>query len=447
MKKRLSIKARITLWYAALLVAICVVAICFLFLISQHAQTVYCRDTLQSAMVVILDEMEVEHGIIEIDSDIDEVPNVYAALFELDGSLVYGRQRVDAPFDQGAVRAVQSGGHSWMILDELVEVPDHAPIWVRLCMSADLSAGVSQTTARMGLLLLPLLAAAALCGGYLITKRALAPVVQMTQTASAIADGGDLSQRSALEGYGADGDELHALADTLEEMLSRLEESFEREKRFTSDVSHELRTPLNAMRTQGEYALSRDLMDEKDEAIARMLEKNEEMRVLVDQLLLLARLEAGSLPMEDIVELAQVIESVAEDLEPVAQERGMRIETALQPVGIRGNRALITRAVANLTDNAIRYGREGGFVRISLESEGGHVLLRVTDDGEGLKQQALAHVFERFWRGDSARSTQGTGIGLSIVQLTARAHGGDAMAESAPGQGSCFTLRLPQNFS
>ena len=447
MKTRLSIKARITMWYAALIVLICVVAIGFLFLISQRAQTVYCRDTLQSAMVVILDEMEVEHGVIEIDADIDEVPNVYAALFEMDGSLIYGRQRVDAPFAQGAVRAVQSGGHSWMILDELVEVPDHAPIWVRLHMSADLSAGVSQTTARMGLWLLPLLAVAALIGGYLITRRALAPVVQMTQTASAIADGGDLSQRSALEGYGADGDELHALADTLEEMLSRLEESFEREKRFTSDVSHELRTPLNAMRAQGEYALSRNSMDEKDEAIARMLEKNEELRVLVEQLLLLARLEAGRMPMEDVVDLAQIIESVAEDLEPVAQERNMHIETALEKALVRGNRALLMRAVANLTDNAIRYGREGGLVRISLESEGGDVLLRVTDDGEGLSQQALAHVFERFWRGDSARSTQGTGIGLSIVQLTAQAHGGDAAAACAPGQGCCFTLRLPQNYS
>lgn len=447
MKKRLSIKARITLWYAALLVLICMVALGFLFLVSRHAQTVYCRDTLQSAMVVILDEMEIEHGVIEIDSDIDEVPNVYAALFDTDGSLIYGRRRVDAPFEPGSVRTVQGGGHSWMILDEHVQVPEHAPVWVRLHLSADLSAGVSSATVRMGLWMLPLMAVAALLGGYRITKGALAPVVQITQTANAIADGGDLSQRSALDGYGADGDELHALADTLEKMLSRLEESFEREKRFTSDAAHELRTPLNAMRTQGEYALSRDSMDEKDEAIARMLDKTEEMRVLVDQLLLLARLEAGSMPMEDDVNLAQMIECIVQDMEPVAQERNMRIETALQEVCVRGNRALLTRAVVNLTDNAIRYGREGGLLQIRLDSENGYALIRVTDDGEGLSQEALAHVFERFWRGDGARSTQGTGIGLSIVQLTARAHGGDAAAESAPGQGCCFSLRLPQKIS
>lgn len=445
MKKRLSIKARITLWYAALIVIICVSAVLVLFRASQYAQTAYCRDTLQSASVVILDELEIEHGVIEIDEDIDEVPNVYAALFDLEGNLVYGRRRVEMPFEEGVVRDARHDDHDWMILDTRIDVQGHEPLWLRLHMSADLSTGISRRMLRLGMWMLPLLSLLALLGGYAITRRALLPVKQMTQAAAAIADGKDLSQRSTLEGYHAGGDELHALAHTLEAMLNRLETSFEHERRFTGDAAHELRTPLNAMATQGEYALTCESLEEKDEAIVRMLEKNEEMRQLVDQLLLIARLDAGQIPMDESVNLRQMLENVAEDLQPVADEKNIRIQTQADEICVQGNRAMLTRAVINLVDNAIRYGREGGYVRIALEKQMDHAVICVADDGVGMSKEALEHVFERFWRGDSARTTQGTGIGLAIVRAAARAHGGDAAAESAPGEGSSFVIALPLN--
>ena len=197
------------------------------------------------------------------------------------------------------------------------------------------------------------------------------------------------------------------------------------------------------MRTQGEYALTREKPEEKDEAIVRMLEKNEEMRLLVDQLLLMARMESGQTHMEDHVDLAALMQDVAQEMEIVAQERNIRMETSLQALSVRGNRAMLTRAVINLVDNAIRYGCAGGFVRMELTREGNEAIIRVTDDGEGLSEDALKHVFDRFWRGDSARATQGTGIGLAIVAAAARAHGGEAQAQSAPGKGSCFIIRLP----
>lgn len=443
MNKRMTVKARITLWYAALIVMICVLAMLLLFGASRHAQRVYCGETLQSAAVIILDEMEIEHGIIEIDSDIDEVPNVYAALFDPQGNLIYGRRRVEAAFEEGTVRNVQQDDHSWMILDTLITVEDHEPVWLRLHTSADLSMGVAQSVMRLGVWMLPLLSVLALCGGYLLTHRALLPVRRMTQAAKAIAQGKDLSQRETLACYSEGGDELHALAHTLEDMLAQLEAAFEHERRFTGDAAHELRTPLNSMRTQGEYALSRKSLEEKDEAIAQMLEKNEEMRLLVDQLLLMARMESGQTYMEDHVDLAALMQDVAQEMEIVAQERNIRMETSLQALSVRGNRAMLTRAVINLVDNAIRYGCDGGFVRMELTREGNEAIIRVTDDGEGLSEDALKHVFDRFWRGDSARATQGTGIGLAIVAAAARAHGGEAQAQSAPGKGSCFIIRLP----
>ena len=394
-----------------------------------------------------MDELEIEHGQMEIDSDIDEIPNVYAALFDANGSLIYGKRRVHLPFAEGEMRRAQTGERSWYVLDTLLIIPDREPVWLRVCMSSELLFSAARATAQAGMWLMPLLALVALIGGYTITRSALRPVKEMTQVASAIADSGCLDERTALNRYERGRDELHALAATLDSMLERLSRAFERERQFTADAAHELRTPLNAMRTQGEYALARTGAEEKDEAIGRMLEKNEEMRLLVDQLLTIARLDAGQMQMEDDAALAPLLARVAEDMEIVAQERGIRMETELEDVHVRGNPAMLTRAAVNLVDNAIRYGREGGSVRVTLVQEGQDAVIRVKDDGVGIATEALEHVFERFWRGDSARSTAGSGIGLAIVQAVAQAHGGSACVQSEAGSGSCFAIRLPKKNS
>lgn len=448
MKKRLtlSVKARITLWYAVLLVAICVLAVLLVLGISEHAIDTYSRDTLKSAAVVLMDEMEVEHGMLEIDTDLEEVPNVYASLFKEDGALIYGRRRVNLPFEDGAVRQTQWSGHSWYVHDVKLDIPERGGVWLRLYLSSDVSAGVYDALAHYGVWLLPLLGLVALGGGYLITARAFRPVKEMTQLASSIAGGGDLSRRVATE-EGRSGDELHTLAATFNAMLERLQHAFEHERQFTSDAAHELRTPINAMRIQGEYALTQESGEEKDEAIVRMLEKNEEMHALVSQLLMIARMDAGQTPLADPCDLAQMIMQAAEDMQPVADERGVRIETQIpaQPCIVQGNRAMLMRALINLTDNAIRYGKENGLVRIALQADEEDLRMTVSDDGPGIDQADLPHVFERFWRADSARTSQGTGIGLAIVRAVARMHGGEAYAESGMGKGSSFTIRLPKN--
>ena len=443
MKGKLSVKVRLTLWYAALTAMIGACALYIMSAVSKRAQMDHCTHMLESAAVIIMDEMEIEHGIVEIDADIDEVPNVYASLYALDGELIYGRRRVETPFEPGVVRPVSQGAHSWVILDTRIDVPEHEPMWLRVHMSSDLTADMGRRLMRIGFWLIPLLILLAVAGGYAIAHHALLPVREMTHAAASIADGGDLAGSRTLSRYEAGSDELHALAKTLEDMLSRLDASFEHERQFTSDAAHELRTPLNALRTQGEYALSCSSVQEKDDAIARMLERIEAMRQLIDQLLLIARLDAGQITMEDEVPLAKLISDVAQDMEPLAQERGIRILTAFDDAVVPGNRAMLTRVVVNLADNAIRYGREGGEVRISLSRQGADAVISVEDDGVGIAAEALDHVFERFWRGDLARSTPGTGIGLAIVQSAVRAHGGSVHVKSDAGSGCCFTVRLP----
>ena len=437
--KRLSVKARLTLWYALLLLLICALSALALLSAAERTERAYCLKMLENAATMLVDELEYEHGELEIDSDIDDVPNVYASLFEEDGRLIYGRRRVDLPFEDGAMRRVQSGGHDWYVYDLRLAYAERADVWLRLYTSMDVSQSAWLSMLHYGFWLFPLLAVLALAGGYLLTARAFRPVRRMTELAVSIASGGDLSRRI---GPGGAKDELHALSAAFDGMLERLERAFKRERSFTSDVAHELRTPMNAIATQCEYALSRGDAGEKDAALERILEKNEEMNALVRQLLLIARMESGQMERGDECPLDVMLADIAEDMGPVAAERGIRIEAELCPCAIRGNRAILARAFVNLVDNAIRYGRAGGRVALRMELTPAQVAVSVADDGCGIAREDLPMIFERFWRADGARSTPGTGIGLSIVKTAVEAHGGSISVDSAPGKGTAFRILL-----
>lgn len=441
--KKLPIKVKITLWYALLLLTICTISLWMLFGAAQRSVTRYCEDTLVSASIIIQDELEVEHGYLEIDDDIDDVPNVYASLFEEDGRLVYGRTWVDLPFEDGVVRTAEGRENSWYIYDTRISVPEWENIWLRLHMSANELTGMRQAAWHYGLWLLPLFVLIALAGGHAITARAFRPVKQMSDVASSIVNARDLSERIAVDAE-ADGDELHHLSLTLNGMLERLEHAFRREQQFTSDAAHELRTPLNAIITQGEYALSRTDEDEKNASIEQMLARAGDMNAMVHQLLMLARLESGQMERNDVCDLQQLLLGLAEDMQPVAEERGMVIAAELAECTLSVNRPMLTRAVINLMDNAIHYGRENGRISLALDVAEDEVRISVTDDGGSLSEEELRQVFVRFWRADASRATHGTGVGLSLVQSIAKAHGGSVEAESRLGEMTRFTIRLPK---
>lgn len=436
---RLTIKMRVTLWYACLLLLICLLLFTVMNLAANGAAREYCRQTLQNALTMVKDELEYEDGRLEIQSGIDEIPNVYATLFRADGSVLYGRQRVPDAFEEGVMRRTTYGGHSWYILDERLEYREGEEIWLRVYTSTDVSWDAQLSMLRYGFWFFPLLAAFALAGGHALTARAFRPVKEMTALAGSIAGGEDLSRRI---GLGGGKDELHALSDTFDAMLERLERSFHRERRFTSDVAHELRTPMNAIRTQCEYGLSREQASQKDEAFKRILERNEEMDALVRQLLLIARTESGQMPRDDHFRLDEMLEQVAEDFVPVAAERRMRIQTQLTPCPAVGNRALLARAFINLLDNAIRYGREGGEISVKMALAPQEVSVTVENEGDDISPEDLPKLFDRFWRADASRTTPGTGIGLSLVKSAVEAHGGSVTAQSGEGM-TRFCVRLP----
>ena len=282
-----------------------------------------------------------------------------------------------------------------------------------------------------------------LAGGWLLVERALRPIAVMSSTAQAIS-ASNLSQRIDVAGTES---ELSPLARVLNNMLDRLEDAFEQQKRFTADASHELRTPLAVICSQAELALARERSgDEYRQALATCAGAAQRMRTLVNGLLTLARADAGMLQLTSApFDLKTCTEECAGLVQPLAAERGITVDLDLEEVDWTGDVQRIAQVITNLLSNAIRYNRDDGRVNVRLRQEDGAVVLAVADTGIGIPEAELGSIFKRFYRVDKARSREmgGTGLGLAICQSLVAAHGGTLECASELGRGSTFTLRLP----
>ncbi|GAB4456360.1 MAG: hypothetical protein Kow0070_06290 [Anaerolineales bacterium] len=285
----------------------------------------------------------------------------------------------------------------------------------------------------------PILALLAGGGGYFLAARALAPIDKMTVTARKIS-AEDLSAR--LEVANRE-DEVGRLAQTFNEMLARLEDSFRRERQFTSDASHELRTPLTAMQAiLGMMRAKRRTPAEYEQALDDLNEEADRLRSLVENLLRLARGEKQTLHFE-AVNLSLLLQDVAESLRPLAEARRLTLRCDL-PADLRvwGDSDELIRLFVNLLDNAIKYTERGEVTLRATQSEQG-VEVTVADTGPGIAPEHLPHIFDRFYRVDSSRSQHGAGLGLAIAKEIVRAHEGEIEVSSKIGEGTIFTVRLP----
>jgi heavy metal sensor kinase len=298
---------------------------------------------------------------------------------------------------------------------------------------------------------LPLTVAIAVGGGYLLMRRGLKPVDEITRSAEQIT-----SRNLSLRLPAPDtGDEIERLSIALNRMIARLDESFQYIRRFTADASHELRTPLTVLRGELEaiaqrpqYPQHTGLDSEARDTIGSLLEETERLSRIVESLLAISRLDAGEAQMEQVnFDLAELAATTTEQMRLLAEDKNLSLVCETNgAVEIEGDRARLKQVVVNLLDNAIKYTREGGEARVSVRSENSRALLEVADTGIGIPAEALPHLFERFYRVDRARSRQmgGVGLGLAIVKSIVAAHGGQVTVESEEGRGSRFRVELPQ---
>jgi heavy metal sensor kinase len=288
---------------------------------------------------------------------------------------------------------------------------------------------------------------AAPVGGYVLARRATRPVAQIISTTRRL-NPAHLRERLPIRGTR---DELDRLSQTINSLLDRIAEYLRQNREFTANAAHELRSPLTALQSSLEIALNADrTTEEYKELLSVLLEECEQMRVLVNQLLVLAEGDAGRLRLHPrAVRLDQLVARSLEMFRAVAEAAGVELSAGrLEPAVILGDGSRLWQVVNNLIDNAVKFTPAGGRVSLALFFEGDGCVFEVADTGIGISAEDLPHVFERFYQGDKARDREtparGLGLGLSICQAVVAAHGGTVEAVSTQGRGATFRVRFPE---
>ena len=291
---------------------------------------------------------------------------------------------------------------------------------------------------------LPLAVIIITTGGYLLVRRALTPVEQITRAAERITQY-NLSERLPVSNTR---DELEQLSVSLNRMITRLDDAFQNSKRFVADASHDLRTPLTILRGELEILAEDSRLPSKlRDRVGSMLEEVMHLGKIVEQLFTLSRLDTGEVPSEwTCFDLGELAKTTAEQMSLLAEDKGISITCEVgQSTPVKANQVRFKQVVVNLLDNAIKYTPAKGAIHLRVATVNGHASLEVADNGIGISPENLPHVFERFYRVDSSRSSnaESAGLGLAIVKSICTAHGAEVSVQSQVGVGSAFCVRLP----
>ena len=386
-----------------------------------------------------------------------EVNGYFLRIVRGDGSTVYisGTPK-DSSFDPSRIplpterrraeysrQVATSGGYRLLIGGIVLTNSDGKQYWVESGLSdqriEDVLHGLSETLA----IYMPLIVSLAVVGGYWLMRKSLSPVADITRHAEGITST-NLSERLPVI---KTGDELERLSISLNHMIAGLESAFQHIARFSADASHELRTPLTILQLELEGIVQHPrLAPELVDQIGSALEETHRLSRIVENLLIISRLDAGEACIEKVpLDLGELVSSTADQMRLLAEEKSVSLRCDVsQDVWIEGDKARLKQVIVNLTDNAIKYTPAGGQVTIAVRATEAGALLAVADTGVGISAEALPHVFERFYRTDKARSRDsgGAGLGLAIVKSICSAHNAEIRVLSTEGQGSRFIVQI-----
>jgi heavy metal sensor kinase len=443
-----SIRIRLTLWYAAALAAIILIFALGIYLfvrssLLQQTDRQLGKDFATVARVVTDEPAEInelaKHGSVNL-FQVFEGNEVVA---ETDDWSRTGLEKASAGNIGKPWSWKAPNGLPYRLRQATVTSIGHAYL-VRVAEDEQTLRQSLESLALILIIGIPVALALAVIGGYLLAGRVLAPIGAMAAKAGEIT-AERLSERLPVEDPQ---DEFGRLAAVFNRTFARLEDSFERLRRFTADASHELRTPLTAIRSVGEVGLQEHLDAAAcREVIASMLEEADRLTKLVDSLLTLSRADAGTASIRrEPTDLSALAREVVECLQVLAEEKEQRLTVdAGEPVSALIDPTTLRQALLNLVDNAIKYTPARGRMEVTVRRMGSDAVIQVADDGPGIAEEHRERIFDRFYRIDTGRSREmgGTGLGLAITRWGVEVNGGRIELESAEGHGSIFRIVLP----
>lgn len=462
--RKFSIRTRLTLWYAGILAVTFALFAACLWLAVQHSIYRTVDADLRSRLEALkhyISEQEHEGEESDLQRELSEDADAVAATALIritgdGGGWVYRSQgalswpdlpalRTNLP-PAGRISNVQIRGESFRILSAPARI-GVMEIGVPLRQFHD----VQRVFTWIVLAASPALLLLASLGGYWMSGRALRPVDDLVQQADRIS-AQNLKERLPVIGTG---DELDRLSQTLNRMLARLESAFRRILAFTADASHELRTPVSIIRTTVEVTrLKPRIPEQLDSAWDAIVKQTDRMKLLLDDLLLLARADAdSSVRMGEIIDAGDIVRETCAEMKMVAEAEGLALTLeAPKQCTMVGDADDLRRIVSVLLDNAVKYTPAPGRINVTLEQQGpadssGSIAIAVRDTGVGISENDLPHIFDRFYRVSKDRSRQsgGAGLGLSIARHLIESRNGSIRVESTPGQGSAFYVVLPRS--
>ena len=459
MKKNTSIKARITIWYMALMFVMISVVLASVGMLSYRLSTANMENELKLQVTQIAEKVRMritDDAFFSVENN-EEFKNV--TIYRGNGQYVAGQYDYyldDIEFKDGKLRRESVDGKEYLVYDIFKSaapknaapentVPQNQSrgFWIRGAESVAYTKTLGHSVLVSLLIIIPFILILTALGGYYITKKAFLPVNNIIYTANEIYLKNDVKKRIPVN-PDAHEDELDKLSLTLNRMLDRIEGLIAQEKQFTSDASHELRTPISVILAQGEYLL--DIAeDEKQRELAQdIVTKAKQAAKLISRLLTLARIDNNSLKLsKEKVDLHLIVDIVAQNMREAADKKHIELITHIdgEPM-IYADESLITSAISNLVSNAIKYGKESGYVMISVSEISGNVEIAVKDNGKGIANEQLEKIWTRFYRVDDVRSDEygSCGLGLSMVKSIVELHGGRVEVHSVLGEGSEFKI-------
>ena len=440
----MTIRKKMAAWYSIFFLVLMILLALIIFFTVRCFLYKDAENTMQTNAAKLLAAIEIEDNNVML-IDHTAASDCNFTVFTASGEIFYdntGWENLNyEPTKWDEIAEITIDGEDFLLLDTQIKDENMVVGHLRVILSTNLIERTMSSISILFILFISVSIIIVVMGSLSIAGAALKPIDRVTQTAQQISQL-DLSKRIDVR---ETDDEIGRLIKTFNEMLVNLESAFIREKQFSSDASHELRTPLSVITVHAEEALHGEkTIAEYREALEQIVFESKKMNKIITQLLTLTRGYENKLAVsKEKFNLRTVIYDVVNEMKDFADSFGVTVYYEQQDITIYADHMLITQMLINLINNACKYGKPGGVVTITTAVAESNITITVEDNGIGISEADLSHIFERFYRADKSHSGDGSGLGLSIVQWIAAAHSGNVLVTSMLGKGTSIKINIP----